>query len=270
VEVPSKVAAKVEAHKDLGTISSGFDELENALQSWSTPSGSNDLEKELAGLLGAQSDSDSDDDSSEEDESMAAILAFASDDNDALSIRRSKPTASGQPELAPAETVGEEGEDDNSEQEDEDDDISFLEAALAEEDEAKAEAAPMAAEETEAVGEDDVPTRMEIECPEGSAPGDVILIEGHSGEDIEVVVPDDIYPGDTFEYDLEASADAETTGARPDSPSGPELEIMSVECPPGSAPGDLLEVLSPRGQEIEVVVPDGIQPGDTFDIELPG
>ena len=128
----------------------------------------------------------------------------------------------------------------------------------------------MAAEETEAVGEDDVPTRMEIECPEGSAPGDVILIVGHSGEDIEVVVPDDIYPGDTFEYDLEASADAETTGARPDSPSGPELEIMSVECPPGSAPGDLLEVLSPRGQEIEVVVPDGIQPGDTFDIELPG
>ena len=43
---------------------------------------------------------------------------------------------------------------------------------------------------------------MMIECPDGSGAGDLILIEGLDGEDVEVIVPDGVGAGDTFQYDL--------------------------------------------------------------------
>eukprot|EP01043_Picozoa_sp_COSAG02_P089702 COSAG02_NODE_26646_length_628_cov_0.996219_1_plen_145_part_01 len=78
----------------------------------------------------------------------------------------------------------------------------------AEEKEAEAEAGRIAADEGSAVSSadgslDEHATAMEITCPDGSRPGDLILIEGPDGEDIEVVVPDGVGPGETFEY-LEA------------------------------------------------------------------
>ena len=235
-------ASKVAANEEQSTVSSGFEELENALQSWGAPSATNELEKELEGLLGAGSDSGSDESSSDEDDSITDLLARASDtstyDGDALSIRRSKPKA-------PPVAVGKEEKHGDSEQEDEDDDLSCLEAALAEEDDAKAEAARHTS----------VATILEVTCPDGSGVGDIILIEGPDGEDIEVEVPDGITPGDSFEFDLAA-------GTR-------KTESMAVECPGGSAAGDILEVLSSRGETIEVMVPDGVQPGDTFEFVVP-
>ena len=95
----------------------------------------------------------------------------------------------------------------------------------AEEDQAKAEAALIAAEETGTVDDDglvaadEVPTRMEVECPENSGPGDLILIEGPDGEEIEVIVPDGVDPGELFEYDLGAGTGTGMHDARPESPA---------------------------------------------------
>ena len=111
-------------------------------------------------------------------------------------------------------------------------------------------------------------SRVEITCPDGSGPGDVILIEGPDGEDIEVIVPDNVSCGETFEFDLEADTVTETNDLGCDSPASLELELMTVECPAGSAAGDLLEVTSPRGVIMTVIVPDGVRPGDAFDIEV--
>eukprot|EP01046_Picozoa_sp_COSAG06_P019359 COSAG06_NODE_1377_length_9648_cov_2.243062_3_plen_75_part_00 len=44
---------------------------------------------------------------------------------------------------------------------------------------------------------------------------------------------------------------------------------MAVECPEGVEPGQLVEVLSPRGVPIEVEVPEGVKPGDEFMCDLP-
>ena len=109
--------------------------------------------------------------------------------------------------------------------------------------------------------------RLEIICPEGCGPGDLILIEGPDGEDIEVIVPDDVGSGETFEYDFEAGTGTDMEDARPESPTiGLEL-MMTVECPAGSATGDVLEVMSPRGEPMTVIVPDGVRPGDAFEFE---
>ena len=44
--------------------------------------------------------------------------------------------------------------------------------------------------------------RMAIECPEGVEPGAALLVGGPDGEDVEVVVPEGVAPGDTFEVDV--------------------------------------------------------------------
>jgi hypothetical protein len=111
------------------------------------------------------------------------------------------------------------------------------------------------------------PSRLEITCPDGSGPGDLILIEGPDGEDIEVVVPDGVGPGETFEYDLEAGTGTDMQDTRLGSSPTFGLELMTVECPAGSAAGDILEVMSPRGEPMTVTVPDGVRPGDAFEFE---
>jgi hypothetical protein len=116
----------------------------------------------------------------------------------------------------------------------------------------------------------DSPQELSITCPDGSGPGDLLIIEGPDGEDIEVVVPDGVGPGETFEYDLDAGTGTDVQDTSPGSSPTFELELMTVECPVGSAAGDVLEVMSPRGQPMIVTVPDGVRPGDAFEFEASG
>lgn len=45
---------------------------------------------------------------------------------------------------------------------------------------------------------------LSIECPDGSGPGDELLVEtGLEMGDLKVVVPDDVFPGDTFEVNFD-------------------------------------------------------------------
>ena len=43
-------------------------------------------------------------------------------------------------------------------------------------------------------------------------------------------------------------------------------EMMAVVCPDGVIAGDMISVDTPDGREIEIDVPEGIRPGDVFDV----
>ena len=48
------------------------------------------------------------------------------------------------------------------------------------------------------------------------------------------------------------------------------LETLTVVCPEGVSAGDLLYVSTPDGDEVEVAVPEGVGPGDEFEVQLGG
>ena len=53
-------------------------------------------------------------------------------------------------------------------------------------------------------------------------------------------------------------------------PAAPAVDtVMTVTCPDDIGAGDSLVVASPDGDEVEVVVPDGIEAGMTFDVSVP-
>jgi flagellar motor protein MotB len=45
--------------------------------------------------------------------------------------------------------------------------------------------------------------------------------------------------------------------------------LLNVACPEGCAAGDALFVMTPDGREVEVVVPDGVQAGEEFQVSVP-
>jgi hypothetical protein len=67
---------------------------------------------------------------------------------------------------------------------------------------------------------------------------------------------------------LEADGPTPATTAEDDLEAASSMQ-MAVECPEGVEPGQLVEVLSPRGVPIEVEVPEGVKPGDEFMCDLP-
>jgi hypothetical protein len=111
---------------------------------------------------------------------------------------------------------------------------------------------------------------MMIECPDGSGPGDLILIEGPDGEDVEVTVPDGVGPGDTFHYDLNLYAEGRAGDDEASSETDPSAAagLMMIECPDGSGAGDLILIEGLDGEDVEVIVPDGVGAGDTFQYDL--
>ena len=48
------------------------------------------------------------------------------------------------------------------------------------------------------------------------------------------------------------------------------LETLTVVCPEGVSAGDMLYVSTPDGDEVEVAVPEGVGPGDEFEVQLGG
>jgi len=44
---------------------------------------------------------------------------------------------------------------------------------------------------------------------------------------------------------------------------------MRVNCPPGSRPGDTVQIMAPSGQALMVTVPAGVGPGGQFDVQMP-
>mmetsp|Transcript_77088 Transcript_77088/g.160461 ORF Transcript_77088/g.160461 Transcript_77088/m.160461 type:complete len:179 (-) Transcript_77088:57-593(-) len=47
------------------------------------------------------------------------------------------------------------------------------------------------------------------------------------------------------------------------------LIVETVECPEGCKPGDPIMVTTQAGQNVQVIVPDGVWPGMMFNVEIP-
>jgi hypothetical protein len=64
----------------------------------------------------------------------------------------------------------------------------------------------------------------------------------------------------------EAAAAAASEESKDEGTDG--AERMSVICPDGVQPGQVVEVEAPSGQLMQVIVPDGVQPGEEFDVDV--
>ena len=47
------------------------------------------------------------------------------------------------------------------------------------------------------------------------------------------------------------------------------MQMMQVNCPPGSTPGSMVQVQAPNGQQMQVQVPAGVGPGMPFQVQVP-
>ena len=83
------------------------------------------------------------------------------------------------------------------------------------------------------------PGLITIAVPDGVEPGQALLVTGPDGEEIEVIVPEGVGAGDSFEVDVGAPPPSEDEAA--------DGQLMDVEVPDGVAPGQTLLVTGPAG-----------------------
>ena len=100
---------------------------------------------------------------------------------------------------------------------------------------------------------------MDIEVPEGIEPGEPMILNTSEGQQIEVIVPEGMRPGDVFQ--------ATIAGAKHHSGASPEVVQFTV---PTDAEAGHVVVINSRhtGRNIEIIVPEGVNPGDTFPVSL--
>ena len=104
---------------------------------------------------------------------------------------------------------------------------------------------------------------MEVVVPDELQPGDTFMVQApRSDLQFSVVVPDGAHGGVMIEISLPLDANEE---ASVDS----ETELVEVTVPEGVEPGMLLAVTSAWGGVFEVAVPEGVLPGMTIQIDLP-
>ena len=68
-----------------------------------------------------------------------------------------------------------------------------------------------------------------------------------------------------------ATANPLSVGAPPVTvvqPMQPQMQMMAIECPPDSGPGQQISV-NANGLQLSVVVPEGVQPGNHFQVRSP-
>ena len=123
----------------------------------------------------------------------------------------------------------------------------------------------LATDDEEGEGEEEMDTML-VGCPDGCTGGDAIVVMTSWGEEVEIVVPEGIAPGDEFEVSSprpKGHGAAESLDEAEDAP-----QTMVVVCPEGCGPGDAIVVSNHDGAELEVLIPDGIHEGDEFEVSF--
>lgn len=119
---------------------------------------------------------------------------------------------------------------------------------------------------------------MEVEVPQGVRAGQVIGVTVPDGRQAALTVPEGSLPGSTLSLSFDPVAgtlslrmlpSAEGAAVEPsnelhlsrDASSG---QVMVVQIPAGVAPGQLLGINVPTGQQINVAVPNGAAEGSSL------
>lgn len=126
---------------------------------------------------------------------------------------------------------------------------------------------------------------LSVVCPDGVHAGETLFLTTPDGQELEVVVPDGVGPGDAFELYL-PSAEAVSSEADDSAPrteqeldeahddatekthTDGKSENLLITCPEGVGSGEFLLVSTTAGQEVEVQIPEGIEPGDDFKVTV--
>ena len=106
---------------------------------------------------------------------------------------------------------------------------------------------------------------VEVEIPIGCYGGSEIIVNAGSTELI-VNIPDGLGPGDKI---LVAVPEAPADGPSPLGQEVQEMDIMSIIVPEGVNPGNELIVTAPDGRELAVILPPGLQSGDSMEVSFP-
>ena len=105
---------------------------------------------------------------------------------------------------------------------------------------------------------------MTVQCPPGAGPGTTIRVSDPSGQQLDVVVPEGVGPGMSFQ--IAAAPQPPAVVAEQAPLIQPQQSTMTVQCPPDAGPGTTIGVIDPSGQQLDVVVPEGVGPGMSFQI----
>ncbi|CAJ1428625.1 unnamed protein product [Effrenium voratum] len=106
-------------------------------------------------------------------------------------------------------------------------------------------------------------TEMDIEVPSGAKPGEVLTIEAN-GKTFEVTVPENAQPGSVITIGVPEASEPSVAGQNASAETSREVE---VEIPEGCHPGDTFAI-EVDGQEMEIVVPEGCLPGSVITLDI--
>lgn len=84
----------------------------------------------------------------------------------------------------------------------------------------------------------------------------------------QAAAPQQDQDGDAEPPPEEASLSVATEEAAADAADAEEARTILVTCPEGVESGDNILIDTPDGDELEIVVPDGVSAGDDFEVNL--
>ena len=102
------------------------------------------------------------------------------------------------------------------------------------------------------------PQTMMVAVPSGSTSGTVLEVQGPSGQLMHVTVPAGAAAGAMISV-------AVPHAVAPQSVVQSGHMLHSIVVPPGTMPGETLVYTSPDGRSMQVQVPQGVQPGQSFE-----
>ena len=99
----------------------------------------------------------------------------------------------------------------------------------------------------------------------------MLFIMTPDGREVECEVPADVAQGDEFEVFVGSILDEDDAAAEANAVANGENscepKLMDVTCPEECSEGDVIAVELPDGTEMEVTIPEGVEPGEDFEIE---
>merc|ERR1712137_572763 len=122
----------------------------------------------------------------------------------------------------------------------------------------------------------------ELEVPLGARPGTAIRFSLPGGSQCQAEVPEGYAPGQTFQVQVPFAVEEPTLqnnlqfqvqnnfqGVESKYEVPQAMMTLTVQVPPGSAPGTLVGFRAPNGSHMQAKVPDGVAVGKTFQVQIP-